>query len=135
MLQSSRVLVLGGHYAGLKLALTSCSYWICNCSRPLFVLFLRRRRILVFINHIWILLYDCYSSIVALLHVRLLFLVLGGNMVIVIGSCVGAAADGVLGSTHFALVLSWINLIKLFLMHLLGRLHFCYCIIAILGIF
>jgi len=46
------------------------------------------------------------ASVVALLHVKLLFGGIHGYVVVVVGSGVCTAADGVLCSTHFALVLA-----------------------------
>ena len=109
------------------------SNWICNCRcTPLIILFLGW--ILVFINDVWILLYNCLASVVTFLHVKLLFWRIHGYVVVIVWSGVCTAADGILCSTHFILVLAWINLIILPLSMLLCRLDLCYYMIIVFRI-
>ena len=125
VLQASRIFVLGRHYTRLHLP-----EGICNRRRSSFII-LFLWWILVFINDIRILLYNRLSSIIALLHVKLLFLVVQSYLVIIIWSWKCTASNRIFCSSHFALVLTWINLIILLGMHLLCRFYLCYCLITL----
>jgi len=114
------------------------SHRICNRrGSPRFMLFLRWN--LVFINHIWILINNCLSSIIALLHLILFLLrIIHCHMVVVVWSWEGATADRVLCASHIALSLSLkvLIILSLMLLHaILTHFHFCYCVMLFLIIF